>query len=220
MSKPFIGIITLDDQVTAPGAPVAALAGLGAGNVNNGTHSYKVTFVTAVGETEAGTASNVVTTSGGNGQVALSSIPVSSSALVTARKIYRTEAGGVDYKLLTTIANNTATTFADNVADGSLTTAAPSTNSTTVAKELLAALIAAGFAGVTGLAQLILSPTGGGSASMSTDADIGAEADGLPLGGSANFYATSMRDPVQTAGQYLFSDTVDQEVAVYARGLF
>lgn len=220
MSKPFIAVITLDDQVTAPGAPVAALAGLGAGNVNDGTHSYKVTFVTAAGETEAGTASNVVTTTAGDGQVALSGIPVSPSALVTSRKIYRTEAGGSDYLLLTTIANNTATTFADNVADGSLTTAAPSTNTTTAAVELSAALIAAGLTGNTGLAQLILSPIGGGTASLSSDPDIGEESAGLPLDSSANFYATSMRDPVQTAGQYLFSDTVDQQIAVYCRPLF
>lgn len=219
MSKPFIATITLDGQVTAPGAPVAALAGLGAGNVNSGTHSYKVTFVSASGETEAGTASNVVTTAAGDGQVALSAIPVSTSALVTSRNIYRTEAGGAAYKLLTTIANNTATTFADNVADASLTTAAPSTNTTTAAKELAAALIAAGYAGVLGMAQLILSPVGG-TASLSTDADIATEAAGLPLDTSANFYATSMRDPVQTVGQYLFSATVDQQIAVYARGLF
>lgn len=114
----------------APGAATAALAGLGAGNVNNGTHSYKVTFVTAGGETDAGAVSGTVTTTAGDGQVALSAIPTG-SAYVTSRKVYRTAAGNAvtgPWLLLATIANNTATTYADNTADASLTTAAPTTN--------------------------------------------------------------------------------------------
>lgn len=53
-------------------------------------------------------------------QVALSSIPVSGSANVTARRIYRTLPSGSVFKLVGAIANNTATTFLDSVADGSL----------------------------------------------------------------------------------------------------
>lgn len=113
----------------APTAPVAALAGLGAGNVNSGAHRYLITFVTADGETEAGEVSNSVTTTGGDGQVALTAIAIGGS-LVTSRKVYRTAANGSTYLLLATIANNTATTYADNIADASLGAAAPSTNTT------------------------------------------------------------------------------------------
>lgn len=42
------------------------------------------------------------------------------SASVTSRKIYRTTAGGSQLKLLATIADNTTTTYQDNIADGSL----------------------------------------------------------------------------------------------------
>lgn len=106
-----------------PAAPVAALAGLGAGNVNNGTHSYKVGFRNALGLESAGSAkSNVVTTSAGNGQVALSSIPVGPAG-TTTRIIYRTVAGDTgDWKKVGTVADNVTTTFADNIADGSLGT--------------------------------------------------------------------------------------------------
>lgn len=120
------------DYTTKPGAPTVALAGLGAGNLTNGAYTYQVTYVTALGETEAGTTSGTVTVVDAttNGQVALSAIPVSSSSDVTSRKIYRTISGGTAYKLLTTIADNTTTTFTDNVADGSLGATAPTINTT------------------------------------------------------------------------------------------
>ena len=114
----------------APGAATAALAGLGAGNVNTGTHSYKITFVTAGGETDAGAVSGTVTTTAGDGQVALSAIPTG-SPVVTARKVYRTAAGNAvtgPWLLLATISDNTTTTYADNTADASLTTAIPTAN--------------------------------------------------------------------------------------------
>jgi uncharacterized phiE125 gp8 family phage protein len=70
-----------------------------------------------------------------NGQVALSGIPVGGS-FVTARRIYRTTAGGSSYLLLATLANNTATTYTDNIADSALGAEAPSVN-TTVNPQLL-----------------------------------------------------------------------------------
>jgi hypothetical protein len=58
------------------------------------------------------------------GQVRLSAIAVG-SASVTARKIYRTAAGGADLRLVTTLANNTATTYVDTLADAGLGPPAP-----------------------------------------------------------------------------------------------
>lgn len=58
----------------------------------------------------------------------LSTVPVSASASVTQRKIYRTAVNGSQLKLLTTIANNTATTFYDNVADAALGANAPTSD--------------------------------------------------------------------------------------------
>lgn len=115
----------------APSAPSAALAGAGAGNVDNGAHRYGVTFVTADGETELGEVTAVITIADKtvNGQVSLTNIPLGGS-FVTSRKIYRTVAGGSTYLLLTTLANNTATTYTDNVADASLGAQAPTTNTT------------------------------------------------------------------------------------------
>lgn len=98
-----------------------------AGNVDIGNHRYYVTFVTALGETQfyfgPGNAGVSLTTSAGNQQVRLT-IPVSSDYRVTARKLYRTKAGGNywDAFLLATVADNVSTTYDDNVADSALGT--------------------------------------------------------------------------------------------------
>lgn len=59
----------------------------------------------------------------------LTSIPIGPAG-VTARKIYRQNAGVGDYKLITTISNNTATTHTDNLADGGEGAIAPTSNTT------------------------------------------------------------------------------------------
>jgi uncharacterized phiE125 gp8 family phage protein len=121
--------IDASNQEVPPGAITVALAGAGAGNVDAGVHRYLATFVTADGETQAGTASAAVTTTGGDGKVSLSGIQLG-GASVTSRKIYRTVANGSTYLLLTTLADNTTTTYADNIADSALGAAAPSVNTT------------------------------------------------------------------------------------------
>lgn len=120
------------NQEPAPDAPTVAMASpAAAGNVDNGAHRYLVTFVTADGETQAGTPSAAVTVAdkAANGKVVVSDIPRGGSA-VTARKLYRTTAGGSTYLLLATIADNTTTTYTDNIADAALGAGAPSTNTT------------------------------------------------------------------------------------------
>lgn len=112
--------------MSVPFAPTAALAGAGAGNVDNGAHKYLVTFVSATGETIVGATSVAVTVvdKTTDGKIALSNIPLGPSG-TTARKVYRTVAAGSAYKLQSTIANNTATTLTDNTADASLGAAPP-----------------------------------------------------------------------------------------------
>ncbi|MBI3936772.1 MAG: hypothetical protein HY323_07325 [Betaproteobacteria bacterium] len=116
----------------APTAPTAALAGAGAGNVDNGAHRYRVTFVTADGETEGGTVSDAVTVADKtvNGKVALTAIPVGGSA-ATSRRLWRNKiAAQNSFFLLATLADNTTTTYTDNTADASLGAGAPTTNTT------------------------------------------------------------------------------------------
>lgn len=124
--------IDSSNQEPPPAAVTAALASpVAPGNVDNGAHRYLVTFATNDGETQAGEVSAAVTVADKtvNGQVAVSGIPVG-GASVTARKLYRTAAGGSTYMLLATIADNTTTTYTDNIADASLGAGAPATNTT------------------------------------------------------------------------------------------
>jgi hypothetical protein len=106
--------------------PVAPIAEVGAAVGLTGAYSYLVTFVTASGETEAGIASNTITLANQKGNV--TSIPVSPCHSVTSRKLYRTSAGGSTYGLVTTIADNTTTSYlGDVLVDGSLGVAPPTT---------------------------------------------------------------------------------------------
>lgn len=126
------GRIDAMNQEIPPSTFTAALAATPiAGSVNAGVHRYSATFVTQDGETQAGGVSAPVTVvdAGVNGKVELSAIPIGGS-LVTSRKLYRTAANGSTYLLLATLANNTATTYTDNIADASLGAQAPTANTT------------------------------------------------------------------------------------------
>lgn len=109
---------------SAPGAANVAV-NAAAGNLN-GAYTYKITFVTAGGETEGGTTSGVVNPA--NEQVDLTAIPVSPSGLTTSRGIYRTVAGGAQHKFVAFLAGNVVTIYTDNLADGGLLGNAPVVN--------------------------------------------------------------------------------------------
>ena len=103
--------------------PQTAPSGVGGdAGVLSGTYTYMCTFVTADGETEGRVqSSDVVVVSK---KINLSSIPVSSDSRVIARRIYRKPASAsadvVPLQLLVEIADNTTTTYIDNIADASL----------------------------------------------------------------------------------------------------
>lgn len=110
----------------APGSALTAAVGA-AGNVPAGTYTYKVTFLYYdFEESNGGTTSGAVNPGVGS-QINLTSIPVGGYG-VTARKIYRSGDGGLSYKLVLTISNNTATSGTDNLATG--TTSIPTDNGT------------------------------------------------------------------------------------------
>ena len=117
--------------LTSPGAPTVGSPSAG-GSVTLGTHSYKITFVTANGETTGGTTSSQVNvTTGGTQTVPLTAIPTGPAG-TTKRSIYRTVAGDTGaYKLVATLNDNSTTTFNDTVADGSLGASAPVSNTAT-----------------------------------------------------------------------------------------
>jgi hypothetical protein len=79
--------------------------------------------------------------------VPLTGIPIG-GALVTSRKLYRTQAGGSQLMLVATIANNTATTYSDSTRDGLLGANIPTSN-TAAANQVAVSAIQIGGATVT-----------------------------------------------------------------------
>ena len=108
----------LDGTVPNPGTPNAPAVAINAtaGNLN-GTYEYVVTFVTASGETLPSAESLAV--SPVNQQVNLTAIPLGGAG-TTARRIYRDKNGAGAYRRVTEIANNTATTYTDNITDAAV----------------------------------------------------------------------------------------------------
>jgi len=103
-------------------APTDALAGAGAGNVDNGLHSYAFSFVSPYGESGLSPVSDGVTVTDKttNGQVMVSGL-IPGPTGTTARKVYRTIAGDTgDYLYVGTVADNVTGSYQDNVADASL----------------------------------------------------------------------------------------------------
>jgi uncharacterized phage protein gp47/JayE len=113
---------TLDGTIPNPGLPTACTAAINAtaGNLN-GLYEWLVTFVTSGGETLTSPISNAI--SPVNQQANLTVIPLGGTG-TTARNIYRRKNGTGDFRLVTTIANNTATTYTDNVLDATVAAAA------------------------------------------------------------------------------------------------
>ncbi len=114
-------------QYAAPTSALSASAIAGAG-LSVQMYSYQVTFLTQGGETTTGPIVSVTTTSG-NQQVRLSSIPLAPSQPlmpgvatnnVIGRNIYRTQGGGSTFYLLTSLPDNTTTSYIDSTADISL----------------------------------------------------------------------------------------------------
>lgn len=137
------GVVLQAGPASSPGAPPAGMAVVaGAAGLPNGAYKYVITFVTDAGETLASPEVSVTLTSA---QGSISAIPVGpANSGVTKRKIYRTAAAGASgsEKLVTTINDNTTTTFTDNLADGSLGAVLPvadtSSNAVAVATALKA----------------------------------------------------------------------------------
>jgi hypothetical protein len=113
--------ITATTQDFGLGGCSAVLSTVSGGSVNVGTHSYKYSFVSAIGETAGSNKSNVVTVASASyGNINIYNIPIGPSG-TTARKIYRTVSGDTgNWKLVDTIADNTTVIFNDSIADASL----------------------------------------------------------------------------------------------------
>jgi len=103
--------------ITPPTTTLTASSGVA--GILTGAYRYRVTYRNYQGfESNSSSASATETMS--SEKCELTDIPRSSDPQVVERRIYRTEAGGTVYKFLTTIEDNSLTTYSDNISDASL----------------------------------------------------------------------------------------------------
>lgn len=122
---PINFVATATPGTLTAGAPTAG------GSCTAGSHTFKVTFLNAIGETLPSSVS-ATQTCGANATVPLTAIPVGPPG-TTGRNIYANQAAGATWFLVAAspvLANNTTTTYSFTTADGSLTVAAPGSNTT------------------------------------------------------------------------------------------
>lgn len=121
-------VATNTSGLATPAVPTVALANLGAGLCTDGAHTVKVAYVTASGISTLSPASDAVTTaSATNGKIVLT-VVASPNPSVTSVNAYMNKAGGSTWYLAASgIANSNGTTTL-SIADASLTSAAPSTD--------------------------------------------------------------------------------------------
>jgi len=117
------GTTTKTWGIDAPSGSVSAVAQGSGGSLTAGDYSYVFTFYD--GETGSESDPSVACstfTAVGDDSVVITNIETSIDSRVTARRIYRTIAGGGTRYLLTTLPDNSVTTFTDTLADSTLVT--------------------------------------------------------------------------------------------------
>jgi len=116
-------------EFTRHGVPAptttSTVATAATGTELTGDYQYKFTYINS--NLVEGDVSPVTSTwTAATENALLTSIPVAPQSFgVNTRKIYRTEASGTAFKLVTTIDDNTTTTYEDGIADGALGATAP-----------------------------------------------------------------------------------------------
>ena len=117
-NRKYDGTTVMNMGVAAPSS--ACTAALGAAGVLTGDYSYKVTFYNAALAHESNPSPVSNTIAATSDQISLSGIPISADTQVTRRRLYRTSTGGAVWRFLAEIADNTTTTYVDNLADSTL----------------------------------------------------------------------------------------------------
>jgi hypothetical protein len=101
-----------------PSTGVTAAEGA-AGLLENKEYQYKVTFYYEDGESNPNATATSITPTASH-KVELTAIPVDATGRAIYRRLYRTAGDGSTFKLLTTISDNTTTTYSDNNPDAGL----------------------------------------------------------------------------------------------------
>lgn len=126
---------------TSDGATITSVSGMpgfssltassGGSLTSSSTYHYVATYVTSAGETAPTGSFSTVILGGSDNRVEISGLGTSGDSRVTARRIYRANgtADGI-WKRVTTINDNSTTSYTDDAADSSLTVQSPPSTNT------------------------------------------------------------------------------------------
>lgn len=171
-------------------------------NVNGAGYNYKILFGPIPNNTAGSSVFSYLFTFGVSAialpspaanlnQVSLSAIATGPAA-VTSRKVYRTAVGASQLKLLSTIANNTATTLTDSAADSALGANVPTSD--TSALSLVAGQVNAGSTSLLTASAGPFSTSGGwvslGSQTVRYTGISGNSLTGIPASGAGSIINT------------------------------
>lgn len=108
-----------------PATTTATIGTAPTGTGLTGAYSYKFTFVNSQA-VESDVSPVTATMTAANENIRITNIPTGTQSFgVSARRIYRTAAGGTTYKRVIELANNTTTTYDDAISDANLGATAP-----------------------------------------------------------------------------------------------
>ena len=166
-----------------------------------GTYIYTVTLLTSTGETTAGTEVTTTVTTGLQ-TVNLSGIPVGPVG-TSGRNIYRTSVNGTpgSERLVTTLADNTTTTFSDALPDRQLGSILPVINLAGVPAPGAASLAPVGSASLNGAYRYAITflggagETTGGAESTIAVANNGVLMSNIPIGPNGTVARRIYRTP-------------------------
>jgi len=114
--------------VDVPSTAIGSVDTAATGNALTGDYQYKVTYVNS-NLVEGDTSEATTTFTAATENIALTDIPIAPQSFgVNSRRLYRTEDGGSTFKRLTTLNDNTTTSYDDAISDGSLGVSAPTDN--------------------------------------------------------------------------------------------
>jgi hypothetical protein len=122
-------LIAAPSFTSQPNSGLPQIAFSGGGNLGAGVYKYAVTYTTPGGGETTISATFQATSPGGSQVATITNLPLGPTG-VTGRNIYRTIAGGASLLFAGSIADNVTGSFTDQLADGSLGTAAPVSNTT------------------------------------------------------------------------------------------
>ena len=116
-------------QIAPPGNLLAQMPANPGAGLEDGLYRYVVTLVNAAGETTPGPEAGFYNILAPNSQVQLYGIPTGPAG-TTGRRIYREYNGSAVFNLLTSIGDNTTTSYLDTKSNSGLGAAAPTSNTT------------------------------------------------------------------------------------------